>query len=260
MQAYRHFWDLAGNRGEGITVAMLDTGADVRHPAFGKMTVVADDFCAAHPGIDLDGHGTQCCGLIAQVAPACNLLAGRILVQSGSFSSDVLFTGLLWAARKGADIVCICTGERVADPDLADLVNRFAVEGRIVVAAVGNTGRYDLGAGLFPARYRQTIAVGSAEADGSITSFTELPADREVVCISGTQFLVPSLGGTYQEATGTSMSAACMAGLIALKLKQNGRVREKPIHQAVLECCDLRQSDRGAYRLLDPVRFLNRAC
>jgi subtilisin family serine protease len=256
MQHHDSLWEMAGSKGEGVKVAMLDTGIDTNHRAFRDADLVVEDFCGGNPGVDVDGHGTQCCGIILQTAPACTLLVGRILVNSGDFSSDALFSGLMWARRNGADIICVCTGERIFDVDMNDLIRQIADEGRILVAAVGNHGRFGSGAGLFPARYPQALAVGSAEADGTLCAFTELPNDKEVVCLKGSRFLAPVPGGDYLDVTGTSMSAAFASGMIALKGKQNGPPMS--IKKRVLDNCGFHQSERGAYWVLDPARFLNR--
>jgi subtilisin family serine protease len=250
------FWRLAGNKGEGVRVAMLDTGIDSGHPAFSDAHVIAQDFCGGNAGIDVDGHGTQCCGIILQTAPACTLLAGRILVNSGTFSSDALFAGLMWARRNDADVICVCTGERIKDVDVEDLVTQLFREGRIVAAAVGNQARNGAGAGLFPARCLDALAIGSAEEDGSLCSFTELPLDKEVMCLSGTHFIAPVPGTAYADVTGTSMSAALAAGLIALKRKQ--KVEDLSIAGLFRDCCDHQESARGPYRVLDPAKFLSR--
>jgi len=249
-------WELAGNQGEGIKVAMLDTGIDVTHPEFKGANIIHADLCGGKYTGDIDGHGTQCCGVISRIAPRCTLLSGRILIQSGSFTNDALISGLFWASRQEAQIICVCTGDRYPDPDVHALLKDFHDEGRLVVAAIGNRGVE--GGGMFPARYKHVVATGTADPDGSLAGFTELAADKEVVCLPGIEFTVPIPGGLYKSVTGTSMSAAAMSALMALWLRQKRDYGQ--ISQAIVNCSDVHQSSRGSYRVLDPVRLFSPAC
>ena len=49
--------------GEGVTVAVLDTGIDSKHPAFAGVDIVEKDFTGTGNG-DRQGHGTHCAGTI----------------------------------------------------------------------------------------------------------------------------------------------------------------------------------------------------
>jgi subtilisin family serine protease len=256
MHSLELIWKLAGNKGESIRVAMLDTGIESAHPAFRDVEIVSGDLCSHTPGIDLDGHGTQCCGIILQVAPACTIMAGRTAVQSGSFTSDALLSGLFWARHNKADIVCVCTGERVNDPDVDEIISLLHDEGVVVVAAIGNKGPSTRYAGLFPARCARALAVGAADLDGTVTDFTEFAPDKEIICLPGDSFTAPTIGGKYLDTTGTSMSAAYMAGLLALLKKQRGREYREALN-ALRKTCEERKSPRGDYLLIDPVRMFS---
>jgi subtilisin family serine protease len=103
--------------GEGITVAVLDTGIDAGHPAFADVEVMEEDFTGAGGG-DPNGHGTHCAGTIAGaevngyrfgVAPGIErLLAGRVL-GSGATSSS-LARAIPWACENGADVISMSLG------------------------------------------------------------------------------------------------------------------------------------------------------
>ena len=49
--------------GQGVSVAVLDTGIDANHPAFAGVNIIERNF-TAHPNGDQDGHGTHCAGTI----------------------------------------------------------------------------------------------------------------------------------------------------------------------------------------------------
>jgi subtilisin family serine protease len=258
MQSQMDFWARAGNQGSGIVVAMLDTGIDISHLDFSSAHIVSKDACDPDAsGYDIDGHGTQCCGIVHGVAPACTLLSIRILPVSGSFSFDTLLTGLSIAASHNADVVCICSGDRNVDPDVEEAVTMLTQSGCTVVAAVGNRGRTGPRAGLFPARCKDAMAIGTADIGGELSSFTELPADKQVICLPGTEFIVPMAGGNRTTITGTSASASYAAGLFALAINQSGKtLKGRKLAAFVAARTEARKSNRGDYLLLDPLRLV----
>ncbi|MGA9875380.1 MAG: S8 family serine peptidase [Solirubrobacteraceae bacterium] len=103
--------------GEGITVAVLDTGIDAVHPAFVDIEVVEEDFTGAGGG-DPNGHGTHCAGTIAGaevngyrfgIAPGVErLLAGKVLGPGASSGS--LARAIPWACENGADVISMSLG------------------------------------------------------------------------------------------------------------------------------------------------------
>lgn len=103
------------SRGQGVTIAVLDTGIDRDHPIFSHTTVLTGfDF------VDYDddpseqgdptqhlayGHGTHVAGLIATVAPEAQLLPIRVLDSNGVGNMWVLLEGLQYAANQGVDVI-----------------------------------------------------------------------------------------------------------------------------------------------------------
>ena len=93
--------------GDGITVAVLDTGIEKDHPAFKDrgVEILTKNF-TDEPDADLDGHGTHCAGTIfgrptegcrIGVAPGVSrALIGKVLGQEGG-STDAIFKAILWA-------------------------------------------------------------------------------------------------------------------------------------------------------------------
>jgi len=114
-------------RGEGVTVAVLDSGIQQNHPAFaGRTFAPADlmDFTASSDGQegsapDTIGHGTHVAGTIfggevngvrIGVAPKIKkALIGKIIGPSGA-GTDTLYNAIDWALRKHADIISMSLG------------------------------------------------------------------------------------------------------------------------------------------------------
>ena len=107
--------------GQGVTVALLDTGIDKHHPAFVDKELFLRDFTGegqAHNDVtDRDGHGTHCAGTVCGgvvdgvrvgVAPGvARLCVGKVVGERGA-SLPALLKGLLWAVHnRGASVVSL---------------------------------------------------------------------------------------------------------------------------------------------------------
>ena len=104
--------------GDGIKVAVLDTGIDAGHEAFQGAIVTEQDFTGEGNG-DNVGHGTHCAGTIAGrdvnghrigVAPGVTeILAGKVLSEQGG-STESLLRGMQWALDEGAAVISMSLG------------------------------------------------------------------------------------------------------------------------------------------------------
>lgn len=104
--------------GEGITVAVLDTGIDPTHPAFDGVQLIQRNFTTERDD-DLDGHGTHCAGTIfgrnvgglrIGVAPGVSrALIGKVLGEGGG-SSATIAQAIQWAVNEGAHVVSMSLG------------------------------------------------------------------------------------------------------------------------------------------------------
>jgi subtilisin family serine protease len=111
--------DISPLSGQGIVVAVLDTGIDAAHPAFAGVELVQKDFSGEGNG-DQNGHGTHCAGTIfgravngtrIGVAPGIKkALIGKVLNRHGGGSSEGIVEAILWAADQGAHIISMSLG------------------------------------------------------------------------------------------------------------------------------------------------------
>jgi subtilisin family serine protease len=117
--------------GNGVVVAVLDTGIDASHAAFAGVTIVEEDFTGEGNG-DSHGHGTHCAGTIlgrdvagTRIGVARGVkkaLIGKVLGASGG-SSDAIVRAIQWAVDNGANVVSMSLG--IDFPGLvAELVQR----------------------------------------------------------------------------------------------------------------------------------------
>lgn len=119
--------------GEGVRVAVLDTGVDAAHPAFAGVTLLQEDFSGDGNG-DVDGHGTHCAGTvfgrdvdglrIGVARGVTEALIGKVLRNDGSGSTEMLFKGMQWAVNNGARVVSMSLGF-----DFPGLVERLQQQG-----------------------------------------------------------------------------------------------------------------------------------
>jgi len=205
--------------GEGVRVAVIDSGVDSAHPDLQGRIAGQRDFAVAMPAArDGDVHGTQVAGLIAAganngvgivgIAPRARLLAYRACWASGDSAggsrcdSFSLAQALGAAIADGADVINLSLGGP-ADPLLARLATRAIERGSIVVGAMPPNGRRD----GFPAGVPGVLMVASSD-DG-------LPAPG-VLAAPGRAILTLAPGGHYDYASGSSLAAAQVSGALAL--------------------------------------------
>lgn len=104
--------------GNGITIAVLDTGIDANHAAFAGVNIIQEDFTGEGNG-DKVGHGTHCAGTIfgrdvngTRIGVArgvTNALIGKVLSTNGG-SSENIITAIQWAVRNGANVISMSLG------------------------------------------------------------------------------------------------------------------------------------------------------
>ena len=125
--------------GDGVTVAVLDTGIDASHPAFGGVELVQRNF-TDESDEDLDGHGTHCAGTIfgrdirgkrIGVAPDVpTALIGKVIGQDGG-DSDVILKAIEWALHNDAQIISMSVGidfpALVAELEQEDVPTELAI-------------------------------------------------------------------------------------------------------------------------------------
>ena len=185
-------WDVTTGSAT-VTVAVLDTLADVNHPDLVGKVVKGPDFVTQRCGgrTAAAGHGTAVAGIvgartddgqgIASLGWQTKVLSIGVLDECGIGSASSIGRAIRYAVDHGARIVNLSlSGE--ASPVLADAVAYARQHGVLVVAAAGNEGS-DVPA--YPAAYPGVVAVASTDTDAgglSPVSYTHLtlPTNREV--------------------------------------------------------------------------------
>jgi len=129
----------AGRTGQGITVALLDSGIYADHPHVGGVRGGRSFVTGTDPGdfVDRVGHGTAVAAAIREKSPAVDLIAARIFDRQLATSVDILVQAIQWAADEGAQLINLSLGTTNPAHELKLLpaVAYAAERGALVVSA-----------------------------------------------------------------------------------------------------------------------------
>ena len=229
---------LASNLGAGVTVAVIDTGLDLNHPAFqGSLTdpVTWQDFYAndAVPqdegtlGMGAYGHGTNVAGIVLQVAPRAKIMPLRVLGPDGSGDVATVARAIDWAVSKGANIINLSLGSSDNSKVVQDAVKRATLRNILVMSSAGNANVNKITYPAASASEKDSginiLSVGSVDLADQKSSFSNY-SDRLKVMAPGENVYAPAPGGRIAAWSGTSQATPMAAGGLALALGQTLKV------------------------------------
>ncbi|WP_173078486.1 S8 family serine peptidase [Phytohabitans rumicis] len=239
----------AGYTGEGITVAVLDTGIDTTHPDLAGKVAESRNFTEDPENRDIIGHGTHVASTIAGsgaasggkykgVAPDATLLSGKVC-ESTFCTESAILAGMEWAAaEKHATAINLSLGggdTPEIDP-LEEAVDRLTAEtGTLFVIAAGNSGSGD-GTIDSPGSADAALTVGAVDKSDELAEFssrgprvgddgmkpdiTAPGVDIVAAKAAGTE-MGETVDGQYVSASGTSMATPHVVGAVALLAEQH---------------------------------------
>jgi subtilisin family serine protease len=236
----------AGFDGHGVTVAVLDTGYDSAHPDLAGRVSKAVSFVPDETPQDGNGHGTHTASTIAGsgaasggaekgVAPAADLIVGKVLSDGGFGDDSWVIAGMEWAARdEHAKVISMSLGSDMpsdgTDP-LSMAVNRLTADyGSLFVIAAGNTGMEATAGG--PGSADSALTVAAVDNSDALAWFsTRGPRSGDYalkpdIAAPGVDILAAKAGGTaetgyYQTMSGTSMATPHVAGAAAILAQEH---------------------------------------
>lgn len=236
----------AGFTGNGVRIAVLDTGVDTSHPDFAGRIAEVRDFTGSTDGKDVDGHGTHVASIMAGsgaasggrykgVAPEATLLVGKVCAGD-ECNESALLAGMQWAAEQGARVVNLSISQ--ADTPGRDLVEEAidelsAKHGTLFVVAAGNDG--DLGSGSVgsPSTADAALSVAAGTRDDGVGSFSGRgpragdAAVKPEIAAPGVDITAARSstserpGDQYTQLSGTSMASPHVAGAAALLVQKH---------------------------------------
>lgn len=224
--------------GANVTIAVIDSGIDVKHPELANS--IADSFDALGSKEGPHVHGTGVAGAIAAharlmgSAPAARILAIRAFGKASSgaeSTSFVILRGLDYAAAHGAQVVNMS----FAGPKDA-LIERgiaaLAGKGIVMVAAAGNAGAKS--PPLYPAANANVIAISATDAHDKLFRASNR-GGYIAVAAPGVDLFLPAPDDKYQITSGTSFSAAYVSGLAGLMLERNPALKPEELRAILMK-------------------------
>ncbi len=222
--------------GANVTIAVIDSGIDVRHPEL--VNSIADTFDALGSGEGPHVHGTGIAGVIVAharlmgSAPEARIMAIRAFgaAKAGAASNSyVILKALDYAAEHGAQIINMSfAGPK--DPVIERAIAATAARGLVLVAAAGNAGAKS--PPLYPAANPNVIAVSATDAQDKLFAASNR-GNYVAIAAPGVDIFLPAPDGKYQVTSGTSFSAGYVSGIAALLLERNFALKPEPL-RAVL--------------------------
>ncbi|WP_218854647.1 S8 family serine peptidase [Paractinoplanes atraurantiacus] len=239
-----------GNTGEGVDVAVLDTGVDAGHPDLAGRIESSQSFVPGEDVTDGHGHGTHVASTIAGsgagaggkergVAPGADLEIGKVLDNGGSGQDSWIISGMEWAAReRKAKVISMSLGGDPTDgtDPMSVAVNELSAEtGALFVIAAGNSGPTETTVGS-PGAADAALTVGAVDADDHLADFSSRGprfvdgALKPEITAPGVDIVAARAAGTtmgqpvnelYTAASGTSMATPHVAGAAVLLAAQH---------------------------------------
>ena len=238
-------------RGDGVIVAVLDSGVQLDHPDLAANLWTNPGEVAGN-GVDDDhngyvddvhgvntidhsgnvgddgGHGTHVAGIVAArggngvggsgLAPDARIMAIKVLDANTTGNSEFLAEGIRYAVDKGARILNVSLNGDGSSSTLDDAIRYAGQKGATIVASSGNNGR-DLDVKpSYPASSSDpaVLTVSASDDEGNLLSFANRGLNSVDLAAPGMTILSTALGSKYEFRAGTSMAAPYVAGALAL--------------------------------------------
>ncbi len=222
--------------GEGVKVAVVDSGVDVRH----KDLNIQGGYCSSGidcaqnvPFHDDNGHGTHVAGIIAArangiglvgIAPNVQLYAIKAMNQYGLGTSASLIDAIYWTMKHDIDVVNLSINTPRNDPSLQRALEEAYNKGMIIVGSVGNNGLEAMNKVTYPAKYDTVIGVAAVDRNGrklpksAIGPEVELsaPGERVESTYPLSWDFEDGVRDGYTRMSGTSMATPHVTAIVAL--------------------------------------------
>lgn len=244
--------DVAWSRtvGAGVTVAVIDSGIDFRHPelagqlwtnpgeiagngrdddrdGFADNTYGVNFLNNTGNAFDDAGHGSHVSGIIAAaanngaggvgLAPGAKIMPLKVLDAYGNGSLNAAVKAIYFAVDNGARVVNASWTMSIGSPALQSAIAYAASKNVVFVSASGNEGVNNDQIPSYPGNYRynNVLTVAAVDSGGKLTSFSNRGGSTVDIAAPGVGIL-STTGGAYDSWDGTSMASPYVAATAAL--------------------------------------------
>lgn len=216
-------WRLS--QGEGVKIAVIDTGCDLDHPDLKNNILQGKNFVERKKDpIDGNSHGTHVTGIICAennevgiigVAPKSKIIPIKALNNQGNGNPKDVEEAIYWAADQGADLITMSLGA----PNKMEPIRKAILYARskkcVTFCAAGNAGKtHEI---FYPANYPETIGIGAVDEKFERASFSCTGSDLDFLA-PGVKIFSTVPDNWYAYMSGTSMSNPFAVGCAALLL------------------------------------------
>ncbi|MGK3204833.1 S8 family peptidase [Amycolatopsis sp. MEPSY49] len=223
---------------EGVSIYVIDSGVDPRHPDFqGRVAPGRDFLNGGSDTSDTNGHGTRLAGIAAGkdygVAKGAQIVPVRVLDKDGGGATDQIIAGIDWVAQNAQQPAVAVLGiGGVPNDQLDAAVKRLAAVVPIAVPAGSETAD---ASGFSPGRVAEALTVGGIDAQDQPDKASNFGQDVDLYA-PGVDVPGPVAGGTGAgPESGTSMAAAFAAGVAALYLAQHPGATPAQVDDALVK-------------------------
>jgi subtilisin family serine protease len=233
--------------GDGILVAVIDTGILADHPALagviepGGYDFLDDD---SNPddeanGTDDDGdgsidegagHGTMVAGIVHLVAPRGRILPIRVLDDEGHGNTFTVAKAIRYAVERGADVINLSLGLEHSSMVIKHEIKLADSLGVAITSAAGNQGVEN--PPYFPGCDGRVLSVAALDSSDVKADFSNWRSDV-AVSAPGVGVYAPYFDGEYAIGAGTSFAAPFIAGQCALILALNPSLSVEEVYESV---------------------------
>ncbi|MCK4260619.1 MAG: S8 family serine peptidase [Halanaerobiales bacterium] len=269
-------FDIAINKGNSITIGIVDTGVDYTHPEFdgtfdegGRVLPgynAFNDLEGYDAAWDEDGHGTHVAGIaaaninannMAGIAPLSYILPVRVLDENGFGTDYSVADGIIWAVNNGANVINLSLGGKGYSQVLQAAIDYAIVNNVAVVVAMGNSGKNEV---EYPAACTGVISVGAVDGRGEIADFSTM--GRHIsVSAPGVAIYSAIPGESYESWNGTSMATPHVTGAIALLLGEEPSLTVSEIktrlESSAMDIEDDGFDEKSGYGIINLVNLLH---
>lgn len=211
--------------GEGVVIAVLDTGVDLEHEDLKDNLLPGVNFVNPKlPPIDDNAHGTHVTGIICAsnnnlgvvgVAPKAKVIPVKVLDKKGSGDLDKVCKGIYWAADQGVDFITLSLGCPNPIKTIHDAIKYANKKGVVIFCAAGNAGKtHQI---FYPAAYSEVVGIGAIDKNFDRASFSCTGPDLDFLA-PGVDILNTVPKNWYAILSGTSMANPFVVGVAALIL------------------------------------------
>jgi subtilisin family serine protease len=251
-----------GYTGQGVKVAVLDTGIDAAHPDLAGKVAVSQNFSDSPDADDHFGHGTHVASIITGsgaasggrykgVAPGVSLLSGKVLDDQGGGDDSGILAGMDWAVQQGAKVINMSLGGGASDGTdvLSEEVNTLsASSGALFVIAAGNDGGPS--SVESPGAADAALTVASTTKQDTLSTFSsqgprtgnfglkpEIAAPGQDIVAARAPGVFPedAVDANYVKLSGTSMATPHVAGSAAIVASEHPDWTGQQIKSALMD-------------------------